>query len=255
MNISNQFIHVQYVDQIAILALTKGVTNAIEGVLVDQLAVTLEVAENDPNVRGVVLASANDKFFSIGFDIPQLYQLPPDEFAIFYRAFNRLCLDLYTLPKPTAAAITGHATAGGCILALCCDYRMVAQGHKLMGLNEIKLGVPVPYVADRILRQLVGQRNARDIIDTGAFYNPEQSLDLGLIDQVLPLADVIPAAIEKVHGLGSHPSKAFAEIKRYHTGHVSQEAEPRLDETDRTFIDCWYTDKTRHHLREAMSKF
>jgi enoyl-CoA hydratase/carnithine racemase len=252
---TNDFIRIELERGVAIIRLSRGVTNALNLELVNELLQVIKEAKLDAAICGIVLASANDKFFSIGFDIPQLYHLPPDEFAIFYRAFNRLCLDLYTLPKPTAAAITGHATAGGCILALCCDYRMVAQGHKLMGLNEIKLGVPVPYVADRILRQLVGQRLARVIIDTGAFYNPEQSLDLGLIDQVLPLADVILATIEKVHGLGSHPRKAFAEIKRYRTGHVSQEAEPRLDETDRAFIDCWYAAETRHLLQEAMSKF
>jgi enoyl-CoA hydratase/carnithine racemase len=240
---------------VAVVRLSRGITNAINLELVNELLQVINVAKLDAAICGLVLASANDKFFSIGFDIPQLYDLPQDEFAIFYRAFNRLCLDLYTLPKPSAAAITGHATAGGCILALCCDYRMVAQGHKLMGLNEIKLGVPVPHAADRILRQLVGQRNARDIIDSGAFYNPEQSLDLGLIDQVLPLAEVIPATIEKVYGLGSHPREAFAEIKRSRTEPVRQLVEPRLEETDRTFIDCWYTDETRHHLQEAMSKF
>ena len=252
---NNKVVWIELEGGVAVVRLSRGVTNALNLELVAGLSQVINEAKLDAAICGLVLASANDKFFSIGFDIPQLYHLPPDEFAIFYRAFNRLCLDLYTLPKPTAAAITGHATAGGCILALCCDYRMIAQGHKLMGLNEIKLGVPAPYFADRILRQLVGQRLARDIIDTGAFYNPEQSLDLGLIDQVLPLAEVIPAAIEKCHGLGSHPRKAFAEIKRYRTGHVSQEAEPRLEETDRAFIDCWYAQTARERLQEAISKF
>ena len=166
-----------------------------------------------------------------------------------------MCLDLYALPKPTAAAITGHATAGGCILALCCDYRIIAQGRKLVGLNEIELGVPVPYVADRILRQLVGQRQARDIIDTGAFYSPEAALQLGLVDDVLPLPEVTPAAIEKVRRLGSLSGQAFAEIKRYRTVSVLHEVEPRLEETDRAFVGCWYAQATRERLKEAMSKF
>lgn len=76
-------------------------------------------------------------------------------------------LALYTLPKPVVAAITGHAIAGGCILALCCDYRFISEGRKLMGLNEVKLGVPVPYLADRVLHALVGTRYAREIIESG----------------------------------------------------------------------------------------
>jgi enoyl-CoA hydratase/carnithine racemase len=252
---TNEIVKIEHEGGVAVIRLTRGVTNALNLELVAGLSQVVSEVKLDAAICGLVLASANDTFFSIGFDIPQLYDLPQDEFASFYGAFNRLCLDLYTLPKPSAAAITGHATAGGCILALCCDYRMIAQGRKLVGLNEIKLGVPVPYAADRILRQLVGQRNARDIIDSGAFYNPEEALQLGLVDQVFPLAEVIPSAIEKVRELGSHPGKAFAEIKRYRTEPVRQQVEPRLEETDRTFIDCWYTDETRHHLREAMSKF
>jgi len=252
---TNENVRIEHERGVAIVYLSRGVTNAIDGALVEQLGAALDAAANDPDVRGVVLASANDKFFSIGFDIPKLFDLSPDDFAIFYRAFNRLSLDLYTLPKPTTVAITGHATAGGCILALCCDYRIIAQGRKLRGLNEIKLGVPVPYVADCILRQLVGQRQARDMIDTGAFYNPEEALHLGLVDGALPLPEVTPAAIEKVRGLGSSPGRAFAEIKRYRTQPVLQQVEPRLEETDRAFVSCWYASEVRHLLREAMSKF
>jgi len=251
----NESVQIEREGGVAILHLSRGVTNALNLELVLELGRAIEGVKRDADICGLVLTSANDKFFSIGFDIPQLFDLSPDGFASFYRAFNRLCLDLYTLPKPTAASITGHATAGGCILALCCDYRIIAQGHKLMGLNEIKLGVPVPYVADRILRQLVGQRIARDVVDLGAFYDPEAALRLGLVDGVVPLSEVLPATIEKVRGLGSSPGKAFAEIKRYRTEPVLQQVEPRLSETDQAFIGCWYEQAARERLKEAMSRF
>ena len=105
---------------------------------------------------------------------------------------------LFTFPKPTAAAISGHAIAGGCILTLCCDYRYIAEGRKLMGLNEIKLGVPVPYVADCILRSLVGFRHAREIMESGDFYQPETSFQKGLVDAVLPLENVLAPVASRV---------------------------------------------------------
>ena len=114
---------------------------------------------------------------------------------IITELFNQVCMELYTMPKPTVAAVTGHAIAGGCILALCCDYRFAAEGRKLMGLNEIRLGVPVPYLADCVLRQIVGARNAREIMETGEFYLPEQSLQIGMIDRVLPLEKVVADSI------------------------------------------------------------
>ncbi len=110
-----------------IVKLDRGVTNAIDGQLVQELSRILAQVRDDPQIRGLVLASANDKFFSIGLDIPHLLDLSKEDLAVFYRAFNCLCLHLFALPKPTIAAITGHAIRAGCILALCCDYRYVSS--------------------------------------------------------------------------------------------------------------------------------
>lgn len=149
----------EYRDRVAILKLNRGIINALNLQLVNQLAENLQKVRDDSDVHSLVLCSSNEKFFSIGFDIPELFKLTRKDFRVFYQAFNRVCMDLYTLPKPTIAAITGHAIAGGCILALCCDYRFIAEGRKLMGLNEIKLGIPVPYPGDCILRHVAGTRN------------------------------------------------------------------------------------------------
>jgi enoyl-CoA hydratase/carnithine racemase len=138
-------IRTEYHDKVAVVKLNRGITNALNLQLVNELAETLHGVKHDSDVHSLVLGSSNEKFFSIGFDVPELFELTKSDFKFFYQTFNRVCLDLYTLPKPTIAVITGHAIAGGAILALCCDYRFIAEGRKLMGLNEIRLGVPVPY--------------------------------------------------------------------------------------------------------------
>jgi enoyl-CoA hydratase/carnithine racemase len=246
---------VEHQDRVAIVKLQRGVTNPLDRRLVDQLGGTLQEVAGDPAVRGVVLGSASDKFFSIGFDIPQLLELTRPEFATYYRAFNRVCLDLFTLPKPTVAAITGHAIAGGCILALCCDYRLIADGRRLMGLNEIKLGVPVPYVAHRILRDLVGGRQARQIVESGDFYRPEESLSLGLVDQVCPPDQVLSRAVDRASLLGSSSPEAFAVIKRNRVERLEAEILARLADKEQLFVECWYSEEARRRLREAMDKF
>jgi len=162
---------------------------------------------------------------------------------------------LYRWPKPTVAAIPGHATAGGCILALCCDYRFITEGRKLMGLNEIKLGVPVPYPADCILRQVVGTENAREIMDTGEFYPPEKLLQMGMVDQVLPLDQVLPKAIEKARLEGALPDETFGLSKRSRVGKIEAQILERLAEQEQLFVERWYSDETRERLREAMKKF
>ena len=242
-------------DGVAVVTLNRGTTNAINRQLVDELTDTLRQLKNDTQVRGAVLVSSNEKFFSIGLDIPQLFELSRDDFGAFYRAFNRLCIDLYTLPKPLVAAITGHATAGGCILALCCDYRFIAQGRKLMGMNEIKLGVPVPYPIDCIFRQLVGVRIAREVVDSGEFYPPDELIGMGMVDQGLSLEQVLPKSIDKVRLLGSYPQEAVEMIKRNRTETVEAEILERLKEREEFFIECWYFDEVRKRLKEAMEKF
>jgi enoyl-CoA hydratase/carnithine racemase len=235
--------------------LNRGVINALNLELINQLAEVLQRAKNNDNVRAFVLAGSNNKFFSIGFDIPELYELTEGDFMFFYQRFNRLCLDLYTLPKTTTAAITGHATAGGCILALCCDYRFIAGGKKLMGLNEIKLGVPVPYLADRVLHSIVGTRNARDIMESGDFYRPEQSLQMGLVDNVLPLEHVLTDSIAKAAAMASLPQKAFEVIKLNRVEPITAQVLLHQKEKERLFNACWYSDYARNQLKEAIEKF
>jgi len=242
-------------DGVTVVTLNRGTTNAINRQLVDELTGILKQIREDPNTQGAVLTGSNEKFFSIGFDIPQLFELSREEFGSFFRAYNRLCMDLYVLPKPMVAAMTGHATAGGCILALCCDYRIIAEGRKLMGMNEIKLGVPVPYPIDCIFRQLVGFKTARDASDSGDFFPPDRLIEMGMVDQILPADQVLPKSIEKARLLGSYPRQAFAMIKRNRTETVEAEVLARLKEKEEYFIECWYSDHVRKRLKEAMEKF
>ncbi len=248
-------IRIEYRDKVAILKLNRGITNALNLQLVNQLAENLQKVKDDSEVHSLVLGSSNEKFFSIGFDIPELLELARKNFRVFYLAFNRVCMDLYALPKPTIAAITGHAIAGGCILALCCDYRFIAEGRKLMGLNEIKLGIPVPYPGDCILRHVAGTRNAREIMSTGEFYHPEESLQIGVVDQVLPLEQVLPKSVEKAKLLGALPHEAFGMIKRNRVEIVEAQVLKHLAEKEQFFIDCWYSAEARKRLKDAIKKF
>jgi len=248
-------IQVQQKNQILIAKLNRGVTNAINLELISELSDIIKKAEQDNEIHGLVLSSVNEKFFSIGFDIPGLFALGKKDFKVFYKAFNRLCIDLFSLPKPTIAAITGHAVAGGCILALCCDYRYISAGRTKMGLNEIKLGVPIPYPVDCILRHVVGFRVAREITDAGDFYEAEILLGMGLVDEVLPLEEVETKAVECIASLGSNPQNAFAMIKRSRTESIIAQIRLKLKEKEDVFLEAWYAGETRERLKQAMKKF
>ncbi len=251
MNLISTEIH----EKVAIITLDNGVTNTISQPMVQELHETINQIQDDQAAHSLVITSANEKFFSIGFDIPNLFDLSPAEFENFYDTFNAFALDLFTFPKPTLAAIPGHAIAGGCILVLCCDYRSIAEGRKLMGLNEIKLGVPVPYTADCILRDLIGTQRGRDVLELGEFYPPEEVLRLGMVDQVVAQDDVLPAAMEKAKALGEMPNKAYAIIKDNRTQPIKSKILADYEEKKRQFIECWYAPEGRARIKEAAEKF
>ena len=124
-----------------------------------------------------------------------------------------------------------------------------------MGLNEIKLGVPVPYLIDLILRSLVGGRNSRDIMETGEFYPPEKLVQLGMIDQTLPLEEVQKSSMEKARLLGSFPERAFEAIKRNRVETIEAQFLMHRKEKEDLFLKCWFAEDTRKRLKEAMEKF
>lgn len=248
-------IHFEIQDSIAVITLDRGVTNALNLELVTELSQAFTDAQENPDVSGLVITASNEKFFSIGFDIPQLFDLPQEDFRDYYHTAMQMYAQLFTLPKPVVAAITGHAIAGGCILALCCDYRWIAAGRKLMGLNEVKLGVPVPYLADLILRDLAGSRYAREILETGEFFPSDQLLEMGLVDGVVPPGEVLPQALERARLLGTMPGDGFQAIKRNRVEDIVARASEREQEWEDFFVDCWYSPETRQQLKEAIEKF
>jgi enoyl-CoA hydratase/carnithine racemase len=238
---------------VAVIRLNHGVTNAITGDLIGELSEALDEAAGASSA--LVLTSANAKFFSIGFNLPELLAFDREAMGDFYRAFNRLCLKLHAFPRPTVAAIPGHAVAGGCILAICCDIRVISEGKKFMGLNEIHLGVPVPYASHCILSGIVGPRTIRQIEDGGELFLPEALEAMGLVDRVLPPEAVIDGAKETAKTLGKLPEKAFAVQKRNRVEGIRTQALAGLEAKAEDFLDCWFSEGTREKLREAAEKF
>ncbi|MBU6997183.1 MAG: enoyl-CoA hydratase/isomerase family protein [Theionarchaea archaeon] len=245
----------EYHGTVALMNLTRGTTNALNTPFIIELSETLDMIAKDPNVNGIVISSSNEKFFCIGYDLKELHSLSRQEFTEFYHVFNQFCVDLITVPKPTIAAITGHAIAGGCALTLCCDYRFIAEGHKLMGFNVLRLGIPVPYLVGWLLHHIVGARAARNIADSGQFFTPQQLLDTGLVDSVLPLETVISKSLEKVQTLGDLPHRAFTITKCNRNEAFKKEILTQLEEKNQEFIDCWFSEETQTLLKNAAEKF
>ncbi|MFZ0131927.1 MAG: enoyl-CoA hydratase/isomerase family protein [Desulfobacterales bacterium] len=237
---------------VALLRLTNGVTNAIGSTLVAELsgALTRVAAEFD----GCVLAGGN-KFFCIGLDLPELIRFDRKKMSRFWDDFDQVVLDLYCLPVPTAAAIAGHATAGGTILALGTDYRFIAAGRKLMGLNEITIGVPVPHLAALMLVRTVGERAARDLQYRGELIDPDTARNIGLVDEIGAEEKIEALAIEAIGAVADKPRGAFELIKRNRTEAVRREFESRRLEKKEEMLACWFQPSVQKLLGKAAEKF
>ena len=236
---------------IGVLRLNNGVTNAISPDLVKDLEEALPAVARE--FRGLVLAGG-EKFFCMGFDLPALITMTREALSDFFYGFNRAVLNLYTLSMPTCCAIAGHAVAGGNILALGCDYRFAAKEKKL-GLNEIKLGLPVPYLADMLLRQIAGDRAATDMIYCGDFVSASDAARFGLADALFLSETVEAEAIQKVSGIASHSQAAFSEIKKNRVEAIRGLYEQHHKSKNEAFLDCWFSDPVQGLLEAAARKF
>ena len=239
-------------DDVALLRLDNKVSNAISTTMVENLSDAVNRIKTE--FRGLVLAGG-EKFFSIGFNLPELLKLDRSGMTEYFYSFNKVVLDIFTLPMPTACAITGHAIAGGTILASSCDYRFMASGRKLMGLNEIKLGVPVPYLSDLMLRQIVGDRAATQMIYLGEFIEPDKALSIGMADEVLSQNEVENRALEKITELAALPRQAFTAIKANRVEAIRLAYEKYYKVKNETFLDCWFSQPVQELLSKAAEKF
>ena len=245
-------VSVEVHDDVAVLRLNNGVTNAISPELLHDL--TEEIRRIKSDFNGMVLAGG-EKFFSIGLDLPALLQLGRSEMIEFYGSLNQAVLDLYTLPIPTACAIAGHATAGGAILALGADFRYVSAGRKFIGFNEVKIGVPMPCLADLILRQVVGDRRATEMLFTGEFLEPEQAHKIDLVDAVFSPEDLEKEAVVKIATLAGLPSGGLALTKNNRVEAVRSHYDKMRESDTDGFLNCWFDPAVQELLKEAAKKF
>jgi len=239
-------------DRVLVIRMANGIPNAIGPSLVNDLSAALQNLPDD--CRGVVLAG-NTKFFSMGLDLPSLISMDRHAMLNFFTKFHKMAFDLYTLPCPTIAAINGHAVAGGCVIALLCDFRFAGSDSLKFGLNEVRLGVPVPYLADLVLRQIAGDRTATRMLLDGGFIPMAAGLTTGLVDQIFSSETVEKEAIKEIDRIGAFPKDAIAAHKANRIEEVKDRFLRNVTERNETFVDCWFSPPVQTLLKEASRKF
>ena len=192
---------------VATLTLNKAPVNSLNKEFLEELSTCLETTSKDST--GLVLTTGLSSVFCAGLEITEMHQPDPVRLREFWRALQQVWIQLYSYPLPTAAAITGHSPAGGCLLALCSDYR-VMQGPKFtIGLNETLLGIVAPFWFKDSMQNVVGQRQTELALMLGTLFTADQALSIGLVDSVhQDKAECLAEATKMVHRLVKIPAEA-----------------------------------------------
>jgi len=234
---------------IAVVALKRGKVNALNEDVVAELDQAFDGIAGDPAVRACIL-TGHGPFFSFGFDVPGFMDHTQEAFSAFLEGFTDFYTKLFTFPKPVVAALNGHTVAGGCMLAIACDRRIVAEGRGRIALNEVTFGASVFAGCVAMLQACAGHHNAEQILFSGAMLGPAEALDLGLVDQVVPAAELIPAAEALATDLARGDATAFASIKGLLRQPIAERMRRREADSIREFVDIWYSEAMRGRLRE-----
>lgn len=159
--------------------------------------------------RGLILTGSGARF-SAGLDVPQLLELDRAGVEAFWRAFFGCLTSLASCPIPVVAAINGHSPAGGAVLALYCDRRIMARGDYRIGLNEVQVGLYPGPVIHRVLARAVGARHAAELLATGTLLGPEAALATGLVDELAEPDALLGAARAWLGRVLALPPAAYA---------------------------------------------
>lgn len=199
-------------DGICTLRLEHGKANALDLELSRALDSTLQELRGDPP-RALVL-TARDPMFCAGVDLRRVVGGGEDYVAEFLPALTRAITNLATLPFPVIAAVNGHAIAGGCILAATADHALAAEGSGTIGVPELLVGVPFPQIALAVIHARIGARHTRTLTLEGRALPFARAVDIGLVDECVPAAELLDRATATAHRLAAIPAASFAAHKR-----------------------------------------
>ncbi|MBQ0879240.1 enoyl-CoA hydratase/isomerase family protein [Streptomyces sp. RT42] len=204
-------VELEVADGVGTLRLNRPPMNALDIATQDRLKELAEEVTRRDDVRAVVV-HGGEKVFAAGADIKEMQVM--DHAAMIARA--RALQDSFTavarIPKPVVAAVTGYALGGGCELALCADFRIAGENAKL-GQPEILLGLIPGAGGTQRLSRLIGPSKAKDLIFTGRQVRADEALALGLVDRVVPAAEVYEQAHAWAARLAKGPAIALRAAK------------------------------------------
>ncbi|MEO6968403.1 MAG: enoyl-CoA hydratase/isomerase family protein [Rhodanobacteraceae bacterium] len=228
------------------LRMARPPVNALDGELIRALRGAIEQAPIE-GVQALVISGAPG-LFSAGLDVPSLLQLDRRGMEIVWRDFFGLCGALARSPIPSVAAVTGHSPAGGAVIALFCDFRVMAHGAFRIGLNEVQVGLTVPDCIQAALRRVVGTYCAERMLIEGTMLDADVAHAIGLIDELADVDHVVSRAIDWLTGLLQLPREAVLATRAMARADLAALfADPAALPVE-SFLDGWFAQEAQTTL-------
>lgn len=203
--------------------------------------------------RGLVLSGAPG-MFSAGVDVPALLGRDREGVHAFWREFFQTASKLAMSPVPVVAAITGHSPAGGAVLSLFCDYRVMAEGPFRIGLNEVQVGLVVPESIQHALRRIVGPYRAERLMVAGAMVESSEALACGLVDELTNVEQVVTRALHWMQGMLALPANAMLKTRAIARADLTKVwADPDALPIDE-FLDAYFHPETQAVLQQLVAR-
>ncbi|MBN2254355.1 MAG: enoyl-CoA hydratase/isomerase family protein [Deltaproteobacteria bacterium] len=246
-----KFVKIKKEEGIATAVLSRGKVNALNETVIDELTDGFRRLAEDGDTRAVIL-TGEGKFFTFGFDIPEFLQYPRESFVRYLTKFTDLYTDIFLFPKPVIAALNGHTIAGGCMLAISCDYRLMVPGKAKISLNEINFGSSLFAGSVEMMKFWVGTRYAERAVCTGEMYGADEALRMGLIDQIVSPEELYAEANKVARYYSGKDGAAFRSIKYLVRKSLADDFMGKERESISEFVDIWYSENTWKNLQDKV---
>jgi enoyl-CoA hydratase/carnithine racemase len=234
------------------IRLARPPVNALSPDLLAALATAVRAAPAE-GARGIVLTGAGT-VFSGGMDVPNLMGLERDALQAGWMTLFDAARALANSPVPVVAAINGHSPAGGCVLALCCDYRIMARGPFRIGLNEVQVGLVAPDCIQHLMRRVVGRYRAERLLVAGALVDAENALAIGLVDELTDAEHVAVRATNWLEELLKLPAASMQATRVLSRADMVEALGGFGDAQLAGFVDEWFRPQTQAALHALVAR-
>ncbi len=234
---------------VAVLTLASDKVNSLDVEVLGEISAVVEAWEVDPGVRALVL-TGEGRAFSAGVNVTQVLAHEVAYTDELLDALSATFTRLFRFPKPTVAAVNGSAIAGGCLLAVTCDKRLIADGAKI-GVTELSVGVAFPVMTVELLRHVVGDR-AEQLMFDASLLTADEACRLGLAHRAVPADELQAAALSAAEGLASHDAGAYA-LAKAASRKSALAAMDAGGAIDRQVHEQWRSDGTRAGLERLLA--